>query len=78
MLMIWLAMLFMRSFDLLILALVSDCDDCVFDDLGVYLFGGIVAAVMAGLAFAFVRMRAQNRNSAASEFISISSRKTEE
>ena len=77
MLTIWLAILFMRLLDLLTLALISDCDDCVFDDLGVYLFGGIIAAVMAGLGFAYVRMRAQNRNSAASEFISISSQKQE-
>jgi hypothetical protein len=77
MLTIWLAILFMRLLDLLALALVSDCDDCGFDDLGVYLFGGIIVAVLAGLAFAYVRMRAQNRNGAASEFISISSQRME-
>ena len=76
MLTIWLAILLLRLLDLLALALISlDCDECGFDDLGGYLFGGIIAAVLAGLAFAYVRMRAQNRNDAASEFISISSPK---
>jgi hypothetical protein len=77
MLTIWLAAIFIRALDALALALISDCDDCGFDALGTYLFGGIIVAVMAGLALAFLRLRSQDRSGAAAEFISISSHKSE-
>jgi hypothetical protein len=55
--------------------LVSDCDECGFNDLGKLLFGGVALAILAGVAvsvFVWKRKEKQPRNS--EEFFSIRSR----
>lgn len=48
--------------------IVSDCDDCGFEDLGKLLFGGLILAVVVGIAVSFLWRRWQSRDSG---FISI-------
>ena len=55
------------------LIVLSDCDDCGFNDLGKLLFGGVILAVLVGIAVSLVVRRAKEKNSTASEFVSIRS-----
>jgi hypothetical protein len=48
---------------------LSDCDECGFNDLGKLLFGGVILAVLVGIAVSLWLRRA--KDSAASEFVSI-------
>ncbi len=52
--------------------LVSDCDDCGFDNLGLLLFGGLVLAIGVGVVFTLIRLRLRNNKAQTSPFISIS------
>lgn len=51
--------------------LVSDCDECGFNDLGKLLFGGLVLAILVGIAASLVWKRAKERNAQDSAFVSI-------
>lgn len=48
---------------------LSDCEGCGFNDLGKLLFGGVILAVLVGIAVSLWLRRA--KDSAASEFVSI-------
>ena len=48
---------------------LSDCEDCGFNDLGKLLFGGVILAVLVGIAVSLWLRRA--KDSAAPEFVSI-------
>jgi hypothetical protein len=48
----------------------SDCDECGFNDLGKLLFGGVLAAMLVGLA-ASMLLRHVKDKSRSSEFVSI-------
>jgi len=50
---------------------LSDCDECGFNDLGKLLFGGVILAVLVGIAVSLWLRRAKERNSATSGFVSI-------
>jgi hypothetical protein len=58
---------------LLALMAVADCDECGFNDLGKLLFGGLILAVLVGIAVSVIRHRAQRGTSESSNFVSIRS-----
>jgi len=51
----------------------ADCDECGFNDLGKLLFGGLILAVLVGIAVSVLRHRAQQNGPRSSEFVSIRS-----
>ena len=53
------------------LIVLSDCDECGFNDLGKLLFGGVLLAVLVGIAVSLLLRRAKEKNSAATKFVSI-------
>ena len=53
------------------LILLSDCDECGFNDLGKLLFGGVILAVLVGIAISLLLRRAKEKDSAATKFVSI-------
>jgi len=50
---------------------ISDCDDCGFNDLGKLLFGGVILAVLAGVVISVLLRRMKEKDPAASGFFSI-------
>jgi hypothetical protein len=54
------------------LIVATDCDECGFNDLGKLLFGGLILAILVGIAVSVIRFRAQ-RETSTSDFISIRS-----
>ena len=55
----------------------SDCDECGFNDLGKLLFGGLILAVVVGIAVSVLRHRAKQKGSQTSGFVSIRSDREE-
>jgi hypothetical protein len=53
------------------LIIAADCDDCGFNDLGTLLFGGVLAAILVGIAISILLRRMKERSAASSEFVSI-------
>jgi hypothetical protein len=53
------------------LVILSDCDECGFNDLGKLLFGGLILAVLVGIAISLLLRRAKEKESASSQFVSI-------
>jgi hypothetical protein len=53
------------------LVVLSDCDECGFNDLGKLLFGGLLLAVLVGIAISLLLRRAREKDSASTEFVSI-------
>jgi hypothetical protein len=51
----------------------SDCEDCGFNDLGTLLFGGVFAAIIAGVAISVLLRRMKEKAPGASGFVSIRS-----
>jgi len=51
--------------------LISDCDECGFNDLGKLLFGGLVLAILLGVAGSLLWRRMKENNTSASDFVSI-------
>jgi hypothetical protein len=49
---------------------ISDCDDCGFNDLGKLLFGGVILAILAGVVIS-VLLRRMKGKARSSEFVSI-------
>ena len=52
---------------------VSDCEECGFNDLGKLLFGGLIAAIVVGIAISIVHQRVKRRSEGTSPFVSIRS-----
>ena len=50
---------------------LSDCDECGFNDLGKLLFGGLILAVLIGIAVSLLLRRAKEKDEASSGFVSI-------
>jgi len=50
---------------------LSDCDECGFNDLRRLLFGGLILAVIVGIAISILRRRSQDGPSNSTQFVSI-------
>ena len=57
---------------------VSDCDDCGFNDLGKLLFGGLILAIAMGIAGSLIWRRARDRRPDIAKFNSIRPRDHDE
>jgi hypothetical protein len=53
--------------------LAAGCDDCGFNDLEKLLFGGVMAAILAGVVISALLRRMKERAPASSPFVSIMS-----
>jgi hypothetical protein len=51
--------------------IVSDCDECGFNDLGKLLFGGLVVAIIVGVAVPLWLRRLKRSRPEESQFVSI-------
>jgi len=51
----------------------SDCDDCGFNDLGKLLFGGVLAAIIAGVVISVLLRRMKEKTPGSSGLVSIRS-----
>jgi hypothetical protein len=51
--------------------LVSDCDECGFNDLGKLLFGGLAAAILVGIAVSVIVRKRKESHAQTSDFVSI-------
>ena len=51
---------------------VSDCDECGFNDLGKLLFGGVIAAILVGVVISVLLRRMKEKQPHSSGFVSIS------
>ena len=51
--------------------ILSECEECGFEDLGKLLIGGIVLAVLVGIAASLFWRRAKEKNAGTSSFVSI-------
>ena len=58
--------------------IVSDCDECGFNDLGKLLFGGVLAAIIVGVAVSILLRRAKKERPDESQFVSIRSSHTKQ
>jgi hypothetical protein len=56
---------------LLLIAEVSDTQGSGFDDLGYLLFGGLMAAIVVAIVVAFLKLKSQDKQSAATDSVSI-------
>ena len=54
-----------------LIAHVSDAQTSGFDDLGNLLFGGLLSAILVAIVVAFLKLKAQDKKSASTDFISI-------
>jgi hypothetical protein len=71
------AFVFARLQDALYAILVlSDCDDCWFNDLGKLLFGGVALAILVGVIISLLVRRMKEKAPASSGFVSIRSSDT--
>ncbi len=52
---------------------VSDCDECGFNDLGKLLFGGVILAILVGVVVSVLLRRAKETEAGSSGFVSIRS-----
>ena len=55
--------------------IVSDCDECGFNDLGKLLFGGMLAAIVVGAGVSMLLRRAKKGRPDESQFVSINTTK---
>jgi len=62
----------MQNF-LFALIVAADCDECGFNDLGKLLLGGLILAVLVGIAVSLLRHRAKENAPHSSAFLSIRS-----
>ena len=51
--------------------IVSDCDECGFNDLGKLLFGGLAAAILVGIAVSVIVRKRKDSQTQTSDFVSI-------
>lgn len=52
---------------------ISDCDDCGFNDLGKLLFGGVVLAILAGVVISVFLRRWKENDQTSARLVSIRS-----
>jgi hypothetical protein len=64
--------LFAKAQDLIYAALVvSDCDECGFNDLGKLLFGGLALALLVGVGISILFWKMKGRESGQTSVVSI-------
>jgi hypothetical protein len=64
--------IFAKAQDLIYAALVvSDCDDCGFNDLGKLLFGGLALALLVGVGVSIVYWKTKGKEPNEAGFVSI-------
>ncbi len=51
--------------------IATDCDECGFNDLGKLLFGGMIAAILVGVAISVLLRRMKEKQPHSSGFVSI-------
>ena len=51
--------------------IVADCDECGFNDLGKLLFGGLVAAILLGIAVSVIVRKRKDSHPHTSDFVSL-------
>ena len=51
--------------------LISDCDECGFNDLGKLLFGGLILAILVGVGGSLLWRRMREKTAGGSDFVSI-------
>lgn len=56
---------------MLMMMLVSECDECGFNDLGKLLFGGLAAAMLVGIAVSVIVHKRKESHTQTSDFVSI-------
>lgn len=54
-----------------IYAVVADCDECGFNDLGKLLFGGLALAILVGIGVSIVFRKMKDKHDGRSDFVSI-------
>ncbi len=55
------------------LIVLSDCDECGFNDLGKLLFGGLILAILVGVVISVLLRRLKEKDPGSSGFVSIRS-----
>jgi hypothetical protein len=58
--------------------ILSDCDECGFNDLGKLLFGGLILAILAGVGASLIWKHRKEKDSSSSQFVSIRSNDRDE
>ena len=58
---------------ILAVIVLSDCEECGFNDLGKLLFGGLILAMAVGITVSILLRRAREKHNASSGFVSIRS-----
>ena len=58
--------------------LLSDCDECGFNDLGKLLFGGLILAILAGVGASLIWRHRKEKDPGSSQFVSIRSNDRDE
>jgi hypothetical protein len=53
--------------------ILSDCEECAFNDLGKLLFGGLILAVLAGVGASLFWRHRRDKAASSSQFVSIRS-----
>ena len=53
--------------------IISDCDECGFNDLGKLLFGGLIFAILVGVGGSLLWRRMREKQNSESSFVSIKS-----
>ena len=56
--------------------LISDCEECGFNDLGTLLFSGLVLAILVGVGGSLLWRRMREKQNRGSEFVSIKSQQS--
>jgi hypothetical protein len=56
---------------------VSDCEECGFNDLGKFLFGGVILAILFGVVVSVLLRRGKEKTPGSSGFVSIRSSDTQ-
>jgi hypothetical protein len=67
------ALIFAGVQDALYAIIASDCDGCGFNDLGKLLFGGMLVAILVGVAVSVLIRHLKEKTPASSGFVSIRS-----
>ncbi|HYX29513.1 MAG TPA: hypothetical protein VE863_13185 [Pyrinomonadaceae bacterium] len=62
---------FAKAQDVIAALVVSDCDDCGFNDLGKLLFGGLALAILVGVGVSILIWKMKDKEPARTSVVSI-------